>query len=64
MAGTDRKQNPGLGGGPAIVLVEPQLHENIGMVARAKAKFGLDDLRLVAPAPLELEAETEDESRA
>ncbi|WP_034490964.1 RNA methyltransferase [Afifella pfennigii] len=36
-------------GGPAIVLVEPQLGENIGMVARAMANFGLADLRLVAP---------------
>lgn len=36
-------------GGPAIVLVEPQLGENIGMVARAMANFGLSDLRLVKP---------------
>lgn len=35
--------------GPAIVLVEPQLGENIGMVARAMANFGLVDLRLVKP---------------
>ncbi|WP_281275238.1 RNA methyltransferase [Afifella aestuarii] len=35
--------------GPAIILVEPQLGENIGMVARAMANFGLSDLRLVAP---------------
>ena len=35
--------------GPAIVLVEPQLGENIGMVARAMANFGLSDLRLVSP---------------
>jgi len=34
---------------PAIVLVEPQLGENIGTAARAMANFGLDDLRLVAP---------------
>ncbi len=34
---------------PAVILVEPQLAENIGMVARACANFGLDDLRLVAP---------------
>ena len=34
---------------PAIILVEPQLPENIGMVARAMANFGLADLRLVAP---------------
>lgn len=35
--------------GPAIVLVRPQLAENIGMCARAMANFGLSDLRLVAP---------------
>ncbi len=35
--------------GPAIILVEPQLGENIGMVARAMANFGLTDLRLVKP---------------
>jgi tRNA/rRNA methyltransferase len=34
---------------PAIILVEPQLAENIGMVARAMANFGLSELRLVAP---------------
>lgn len=32
-----------------IILVEPQLGENIGMVARAMANFGLDELRLVNP---------------
>ncbi|MCD2471181.1 RNA methyltransferase [Jiella sp. MQZ9-1] len=37
------------GAGPAIVLVEPQLGENIGMVARAMANFSLTDLRLVKP---------------
>ena len=35
--------------GPVIILVEPQLGENIGMVARAMANFGLDELRLVNP---------------
>ncbi|MER8479691.1 RNA methyltransferase [Mesorhizobium sp. M1163] len=35
--------------GPAIILVEPQLGENIGMVARAMANFGLAELRLVNP---------------
>jgi tRNA/rRNA methyltransferase len=34
---------------PAIILVEPQLAENIGMAARAMANFGLCELRLVAP---------------
>ncbi len=48
MAGTD-KQRPFIAEGPAIVLVEPQLPENIGMVARAMANFGLAELRLVNP---------------
>ena len=48
------KYRPGLAAhvdrpGPAIVLVEPQLGENIGAVARVMLNFGLTDLRLVAP---------------
>ncbi len=34
---------------PAIVLVRPQLGQNIGMCARAMLNCGLNDLRLVAP---------------
>ena len=34
---------------PAIVLVRPQLGQNIGAAARAMLNFGLTDLRLVAP---------------
>jgi tRNA/rRNA methyltransferase len=34
---------------PAIVLVRPQLGENIGKTARAMLNFGLTDLRLVNP---------------
>lgn len=34
---------------PAIILVEPQLGENIGAAARAMMNCGLDELRLVAP---------------
>ena len=34
---------------PSMILVRPQLADNIGMVARAMANFGLDELRLVAP---------------
>jgi tRNA/rRNA methyltransferase len=34
---------------PAIVLVRPQLGENIGKTARAMLNFGLIDLRLVKP---------------
>lgn len=48
MAGTDRQREL-LADGPVIVLVEPQLGENIGMVARAMANFGLAELRLVNP---------------
>jgi tRNA/rRNA methyltransferase len=35
--------------GPTIVLVRPQLGENIGKAARAMLNFGLTDLRLVSP---------------
>ncbi len=34
---------------PAVVLVRPQLGENIGKAARAMLNFGLTDLRLIAP---------------
>lgn len=37
------------GQSPSVILVEPQLPDNIGMVARASANFGFDDLRLVNP---------------
>ena len=33
----------------SIILVRPQMGENIGAAARAMANFGLRDLRLVAP---------------
>ena len=36
-------------GGPAVVLVEPQLGDNIGMAARAMLNCGLAELRLVQP---------------
>jgi tRNA/rRNA methyltransferase len=47
-AGTDRSR-PIISGGPAIILVRPQLAVNIGMCARAMGNFGLVDLRLVNP---------------
>jgi tRNA/rRNA methyltransferase len=47
-AGTDHTK-ASLSGGPAVILVEPQLGENIGMTARAMANFGLTELRLVRP---------------
>lgn len=34
---------------PVIVLVRPQMGENIGAAARAMLNFGLDHMRLVAP---------------
>ena len=47
-AGTDSSR-PAREGGPVIILVEPQLGENIGMAARAMANFGLTEMRLVRP---------------
>lgn len=48
MAGTDKTESP-IEGGPVIILVTPQLGQNIGMVARAMLNCGLTELRLVAP---------------
>lgn len=36
-------------GAPIVVLVEPQLGQNIGMAARAMGNFGLSELRIVNP---------------
>jgi tRNA/rRNA methyltransferase len=53
MAGTDSTRRAAPAGdepaGPAVVLVEPQLGENVGMAARAMLNCGLSDLRLVRP---------------
>jgi tRNA/rRNA methyltransferase len=49
MAGTDKTQLMAFGPTPSVVLVNPQLGENIGMAARAMANFGLMDLRLITP---------------
>ena len=55
MAGTDRRKAKSeasefaLSGGPAIILVRPQLGENIGTAARAMLNCGLMDMRIVAP---------------
>ncbi len=38
-----------MGDAPIIVLVRPQLGENIGKAARAMLNFGLTEMRLVAP---------------
>ena len=48
MAGTDHRRRAQKGG-PAVILVEPQLGENIGTAARAMYNCGLTDLRLVKP---------------
>ncbi len=48
-AGTDNTKDWAATAGPIIILVEPQLGENIGAAARAMANFGLSRLRLVAP---------------
>lgn len=48
-SGTDKTKPAASLAGPVIVLVEPQMGENIGMVARAMGNFGLTRLRLVKP---------------
>jgi len=48
-AGTDRTKDWSAGRAPIVVLVEPQLGENIGAAARAMANFGLSQLRVVNP---------------
>lgn len=51
MAGTDKTQEALVKGvdTPYVILVEPQLGQNIGMVARAMLNSGWDKLRLVSP---------------
>ncbi len=48
-AGTDKTRKWVVQPAPVVVLVEPQLGENIGAAARAMANFGLSRLRLVKP---------------
>ena len=48
-SGTDKTKTGHALEGPVVVLVEPQLGENIGMCARAMGNFGLTRLRLVKP---------------
>lgn len=47
-SGTDSTK-PWIAGGPVVILVEPQLGENIGSAARAMGNFGLARLRIVNP---------------
>ncbi len=49
MSGTDKTKTGMNLAGPIVVLVEPQLGENIGMAARAMGNFGLTRLRIVNP---------------
>lgn len=49
MAGTDTSKTAPLPPGPAVILVEPQMGENIGAAARAMLNCGLTDLRIVRP---------------
>jgi tRNA/rRNA methyltransferase len=48
-AGTDKSKDWADFAGPILILVEPQLGENIGAAARVMANFGLSRLRLVKP---------------
>ncbi len=52
MAGTDHTRGgefDAAAPAPCVILIRPQLAENVGMVARAMRNCGLTDLRLVAP---------------
>src|SRR5258708_35007012 len=48
-SGTDKTKSGRELAGPVVILVEPQLGENIGMAARAMGNFGLTRLRIVNP---------------
>ena len=48
-SGTDKTKSGRDLAGPVVILVEPQLGENIGMAARAMGNFGLTRLRIVNP---------------
>ena len=48
-AGTDKTRTWVVTPAPVVILVEPQLGENIGAAARVMANFGLSRLRLVKP---------------
>ena len=49
MAGTDKTKATPSADAPVVVLVNPQLGENIGTAMRAMANFGLSELRIVNP---------------
>ena len=48
-SGTDKTKSHIALAGPVVILVEPQLGENIGMAARAMGNFALSRLRIVNP---------------
>src|SRR3954451_13255447 len=48
-SGTDKTKSGRDLAGPIVILVEPQLGENIGMAARAMGNFALARLRIVNP---------------
>src|SRR6476659_3955630 len=48
-SGTDKTKRWIAEPAPVVILVEPQLGDNIGAAARAMANFGLSQLRLVKP---------------
>ncbi|BAT59757.1 tRNA (cytidine/uridine-2'-O-)-methyltransferase TrmJ [Variibacter gotjawalensis] len=48
-SGTDKTKRWVEEPSPIVILVEPQLGDNIGTCARAMANFGLSELRLVKP---------------
>jgi tRNA/rRNA methyltransferase len=48
-AGTDKTKRWVDQPAPVVILVEPQLGENVGTAARAMANFGLSRLRIVKP---------------
>src|SRR3954449_689304 len=48
-SGTDKTKSKLDLAGPVVILVEPQLGENIGMAARAMGNFALSRLRIVNP---------------
>ena len=48
-SGTDKTKSGWDLAGPVVILVEPQLGENIGMAARAMGNFALSRMRIVNP---------------
>src|SRR5438067_4075739 len=48
-SGTDKTKSGRDLAGPIVILVEPQLSENIGLAARAMGNFALARLRIVNP---------------